>query len=189
MQANDVGEVNSQYQQKCQNAVASFKRDIQKLRTGRASAGLLEGVMVEYYGAKTALSHLASISTPEPRLILLQVYDSNAVASVEKAIKTSDLGFNPSREGNSIRITVPQMTEQTRKDVVKLLHKMAEEHRVSIRNNRRDANNALKQLEKDGKLAQDDSKKAQEKTQKQTDSYIAEVDKLLTHKEAEVMEV
>ena len=189
MEPKDANEVIAQQQQKSQNSITAFKRDLQKLRTGRASASLLEGIMVDYYGTKTALSHLGQVSVPEARQLVVQVYDANAVSSVEKAIKSSDLGFNPARDGNTLRITVPQLTEQTRKEVVRHLHKMAEEIRVSIRNHRREANEQLKKLEKDGELAQDQAKKMLEKVQKQTDTLIAEVDKLLAVKEAEVMEV
>jgi ribosome recycling factor len=189
MQPKDANEVLSEHEKQCQAALVAFKRDLQKLRTGRASAALVEGLQVDYYGAKTALSHLAQISTPESRQILVQVYDNNAVVAVDKAIRSSDLGFNPARDGNTLRITVPALTEESRKEIVKHLHKMGEEIRVSVRNHRRDANELLKKFEKAGDLTKDDAKKSLDRVQKLTDQYIQEVDKHLAAKEKECMEV
>ena len=184
-----VDELLKHHQQECKAAVEAFKRELHKLRTGRASAGLLEGIHVDYYGAKTSLQHLGQISTPEPRLILIQVYDSNAVSAVEKAIHASGLGLNPARDGNTIRLVVPPLTEESRREIVKHLHRLAEDMRVSVRNHRRDSNEHLKKLEKDGKISQDDAKRGQEKVQKQTDSAISDLDKVLSVKEAECLEV
>ena len=189
MNPKGAQEVVAQHEKQCQGAIASFKRELQKLRTGRASASLLEGIHVDYYGSKTALSHLGQITAPEARTILIQVYDANAVSVIDKAIRAADLGFNPSREGNTLRIVVPALTEQTRKEIVKHLHKMAEEIRVSIRNHRREANEHIKKLEKDSELTKDDAKKDMDKVQKLTDHYNGEVDKLLAAKEKECMEV
>ncbi len=177
------------HEEECKDALAAFRRELQKVRTGRASGSVLEGVMVDYYGSKTSLSHLGQVTTPEARLIVIQVYDANAAVAVEKAIHSAGLGFNPSREGNTIRIVVPPLTEETRKDIVRHLHKLAEEYRVSIRNHRRDANESVKKLEKDGTIAKDEVARSLEKVQKQTDSSIAELDKALAQKEAECMEV
>lgn len=182
-------EIISKHKTECQAAIAAFKRDLQKMRTGRASASLLEGISVDYYGSKTALGHLGQISTPEARLIVVQVYDASAAPAVEKAIQSAGLGFNPNREGSVLRVMVPPLTEESRKDIVKHLHKDAEEMRISVRNHRRDANDELKKIEKDGILTKDDSKRAQDKIQKQTDEAIAEIDSLLKAKEAECMEV
>lgn len=182
-------EVLKQHDQECKSSLQSFKQNLQKFRTGRASPALIESVQVDYYGSKTALSHLGQITTPEPRLIVVQVYDGGAAPAVEKAIQIAGLGLNPSREGNIIRILVPPLTEESRKDLVKRLHKLGEEMKVSIRNHRRDANEVVKKLEKDGVVAKDASGKALEKVQKQTDGAIAEVDQLLAAKEAECMEV
>lgn len=178
----------SKHKEQCQGAVTSFKRDLGKVRTGRASTGLVDGIQVEYYGSRAPLKQLAQISTPEPRMIVIQVYDAGAIPSIEKAIQNSGLGFNPARDGNVIRVSIPPLNEQTRKEIVKQLNKIAEEVRVSIRNHRRDANEGLKKLEKDG-LPKDDGKKATDKIQKQTDAFIEEVDKLFKAKEAEVLEV
>jgi ribosome recycling factor len=189
MHAEDIDEVLLNNEEHCSGAVQAFKRDLQKVRSGRASASLLEGITVDYYGAKTALSHLGQISVPEPRQILVQVYDSNAVSAVEKAIQSSDLGFNPARDGNTLRVVVPQLTQERRKEIVRHLHKMAEEIRVSVRNHRRESNDLLKKFEKDGTATKDDVKRAMDKIQKQTDGFITEIDKLLEAKEAECMEV
>ena len=179
----------AKHNEQCGATINAFKRDLGKVRTGRASSGLLEGIHVEYYGSRVPLTQLGQISAPEARLIIIQVYDSNAVQSIEKAIQSSGLGFNPARDGNTIRIVVPPLTEESRREIVKHLHKLAEEIRVSIRNHRRDANDAIKKLEKDNTLSKDDVKRTQDKIQKQTDSFITQVDTLLTAKEAESMEV
>ena len=184
-----VQEILKNHDEECKTAIVAFKRELQKVRTGRASGSVLEGIMVDYYGSRTALSHLGQITTPEARMILIQVYDANAAVAVEKAIHSAGLGFNPSREGNTIRIVVAPLTEETRKDIVRHLHKMAEDYRVSIRNHRRDANDLIKKLEKEGTVAKDESQKVMEKVQKQTDSAISELDKVLAQKEAECLEV
>ncbi|MFN8389355.1 MAG: ribosome recycling factor [Bdellovibrionota bacterium] len=189
MAAASAQDVLSHHDEECKAALTSFKRDLQKVRTGRASGSLLEGVMVDYYGSKTPLVHLGQITTPEPRLIAIQVYDGNAAVAVEKAIHSAGLGFNPSREGNTIRVVVPPLTEESRKEIVKRLHKLAEDIKVSVRNHRRDANESVKKLEKDGIVAKDESAKILDRIQKQTDAAVQEVDKLLEAKEAECMEV
>ena len=189
MAADSVEQVLSQHQEQCQSALAAFKSDLQKVRTGRASSGLVEGIVVEYYGSKTPLNSLAQITTPEARQIALQVYDTNAVQAIEKAIQSSGLGLNPSTDGNMIRLNIPALTEESRKDMIRVLHKMAEEIRIGIRNHRRDANDLVKNLEKDSTITKDDSKRTLEKIQKQTDAYIEQVQGMLEGKEAEVMEV
>jgi ribosome recycling factor len=186
---SDAENIIKKHNEECLAAIQAFKRDLQKVRTGRASAALLEGIAVDYYGAKTHLEHLGQISTPEARLIVIQVYDASAVQAVEKAIMSANLGLNPSREGNTIRVSVPVLTQDARKNIVRALHKQAEDMRVSVRNRRRDANDELKELEKSGELTKDDSKKSMDRIQKQTDSAIVEIDKLLAAKEAECMEV
>lgn len=184
-----VNEVIAKHDDQCKRSVQHFKKELQKVRTGRASPGLLEGIMVEHYGTKMPLNQLAQISTPEARLILLQVYDAQAVSPIEKAIQGAGIGMNPSRDGNTIRLVVPPLTEETRKEIIKHLHKMAEEIRVAIRNHRRDANDVLKKFEKDNTFPKDEVKKGMEKVQKLTDSFITEVDKLLATKEAESKEM
>ena len=182
-------QVLAKFNEDCKNTVSAFKKELHKVRTGRASSGIVETVMVDYYGAKTQLSHLAQITTPEPRLIMIQVHDASAVSSIEKALKSSGLGFNPAREGNVLRVTVPALTEETRREIIKHLHKMTEDMRISVRNHRRDANEVLKTLEKDGTITKDDCKKSTEKVQKQTEVYVADLDKALAAKELEVKEV
>lgn len=185
----DINDILELHKEECEGAITAFKRDLQKMRTGRASASILEGVMVDYYGAKTPLIQLGQVSSPEARQLLVQVYDANAVESVEKAIRTSDLGFNPARDGNTLRINVPPLTEESRKEIVRHLHKMAEDIRISVRNHRRDCNDEVKKAEKDGSSTKDDTKRGLDQIQKQTDKYIAEVDALLQAKESECMEV
>ena len=182
-------DVLTEHKNECAGALQALTRELQRFRTGRASPGLLDSVVVDYYGAKTQLMHLGQISVPEPRLIVVQVYDASAAVSVEKAIQNAGLGLNPSREGSTLRITVPPLTEESRKELVKRLHKLAEDVRVSVRNHRRDANDLVKSLEKDGDLPKDDATKLSEKIQKQTDATIAEVDKLIAAKEAECLAV
>ena len=189
MNAESIDDVILAHDQESEATVSSFKRDIQKVKTGKASTGLVEGVIVDYYGSKTALVHLGQISTPEARLISIQVFDASSIPAIEKAIQTSGLGLNPSSDGNTIRLVVPPLTEETRKDIVRHLHKMAEDKRISIRNHRRDANDSVKKLEKDGSVAKDDVKKVLDQIQKQTDAAIAEIDSLLQVKEAECLEV
>ena len=179
----------AEHKSECEGAIASFKRDLQTMRTGRASTSMLEGLMVDYYGTKTALSHLGQISSPEPRQLLVQVYDNSATEIIEKAIRSADFGFNPQRDGNTLRITVPQLTEDSRKEIVKHLHKVAEDIRISIRNHRRDSNDMIKLAEKEGQFTKDDSKRAMDQVQKQTDQFVSEVDSLLKAKEQECMQV
>lgn len=178
-----------EFEQKCKGSIEHFKVELGKLRTGRASASMLDGVQVDYYGSSVPLKQLAMLNTPEPRLITVQVYDASAADAVEKAIKHADLGFNPSRDGNVIRINVPSLTEERRKELIKKLHKMGEDAKVVVRNHRRDAIDLIKKQQKAGEVSEDDSRKGQEGIQKVTDKYIAEVDQLLVQKEKEMMEV
>lgn len=175
--------------EKSDDTIEAYKKDLKKVRTGRASASLLDSVQVDYYGSKTALSHLAQVSAPEPRMIVINVFDASAIDAVEKAIRISDLGLNPARDGNTIRVNIPSLTEETRKELVRHMNKHAEEVRVFIRNHRREANESLKKLEKAGGITQDEIKKAMELVQKRTDHYISVIDKMLSDKEAELMKV
>ena len=189
MTVSNVNDVINQNKIECETSAAALKKEFHRVRTGRASSGVVEGLIVDYYGAKTPLKSLGQISTPESRLILISVYDSGAASAVEKAIQAANLGLNPSRDGNNIRVTIPPLTEETRRDLVKALHKMAEDIKISVRNHRREANDVLKKMEKDNIATKDDVKKALDKIQKQTDQYIEEIDKMLKQKEAECMEV
>ncbi|HUZ76266.1 MAG TPA: ribosome recycling factor [Chloroflexota bacterium] len=166
-----------------------LRKELSSIRTGRASPGLVEHLHVDYYGTETPLRQLANISVPEPRSVMIQPYDRNAMASIEKAILKSDLGMTPNNDGQVIRLAVPRLTEERRKDLVKMVRKQLEEGRVAVRNIRREANDHLKELEKAKTLSADDDKRAQERLQKLTDRWIKEIDDLGHTKEAEVMEV
>ncbi|HEY8462697.1 MAG TPA: ribosome recycling factor [Bacillota bacterium] len=169
--------------------IEATKRELAAVRTGRANAGILDRVMVEYYGTPTPLKQLASISVPEARMIVIQPWDKAAVSAIEKAIQKADLGLNPVNDGGTIRLPVPQLTEERRKELVKVVKKEAEEKRVAIRNLRRDANEKAKAMEKNGRISEDEGKRALDEIQKLTDKYIAEIDRLLGQKEKEIMEV
>lgn len=176
-------------EEKCKKTVEHFKKELQRLRTGRASTSLLEGLMVDYYGTQTPLMSLGLLNAPEPRLLTIQVYDAGAIDSIEKSIRQSDLGLNPSRDGNLIRISIPTLTEDRRKELVKKLHKMTEEEKVAVRNHRREAIDTLKKQEKDKAISADDLRRGQDEVQKITDRYTAEIDKATAAKEKEIMEV
>lgn len=170
-------------------AVEVAKEDFQTLRTGRANPALIEHIEVNYHGTPLPLNQVAAISVPEPRQLLITPWDKQALGPIEKAISNSDIGLVPNNDGNGIRLNIPQLTEERRKDLIKQLHKKAEEHRVAIRNVRRDCNDKLKSREKSHEISEDDSKRAHDQTQKLTDKYIAEIDKLQANKEADLMEV
>lgn len=176
-------------EERMRSAVAAARKSFSSVRTGRANTSLLDRVMVDYYGTLTPLNQLATISAPEPRLLVVQPWDKSQLAAVEKAILQSDLGLTPSSDGTVIRIVIPQLTEERRRELVKLVRKDAEEHRVAIRNVRRDANEMLKSLEKEKTISEDEARRAQERVQELTDRYIQEIDRLLGAKEQEIMEV
>lgn len=168
--------------------IETLRGDLASIRTGRASTALVDGIMVDYYGTPTPLKQIASISIPEPRQIVIQVWDKTAIAEIEKAINKSDIGINPVVDGQNIRLNLPPLTEERRRDLVKHVKKMSEDFKVAIRNIRRDANDKIKHAEKDHELSEDDSKRDQEKIQKITDSSISKIDQLLQIKEKEIME-
>ncbi|KPQ11669.1 MAG: ribosome recycling factor Frr [Saliniramus fredricksonii] len=170
-------------------AVNSLKSDLAGLRTGRASTNLLDPITVDAYGAAMPINQVATVSVPEPRLLSVQVWDRSMVASVEKAIRESDLGLNPQTEGQVIRLRIPEMNEQRRKEMVKVAHKYAEEARVAVRHVRRDGLDTLKKLEKDGDISQDDEKRQADQVQKATDEHVSEVDSVVAAKEKEIMQV
>jgi ribosome recycling factor len=172
-----------------EGAVRALASEFQTVRTGRASTGLLDRVTVDAYGTRTPLNQLATVNAPEPRLLTVQPYDRSIMASVEKAIMESDLGLTPSNDGQIIRLPVPQLTEERRKEMVRLVHKMAEEARVAVRNVRRDVLNDMKRAEKDGELSRDELGRAQDEVQKLTDAEVASIDDLMARKEAEILEV
>ena len=170
-------------------AVAGFQANLASTRTGRASVHMLDQIKVDYYGTQTPVTQLAQVSTPEAQLILIQPWDPTVLKEIEKAILTSDLGFNPQSDGKLIRLPVPPMTEERRREVVKHVNRVLEEHRTAIRNVRRDGNDALKKLAKDKKISEDEEKRALEEVQKMTDEEIRRMEELSRKKEAEVMQV
>jgi len=174
---------------KCTDSIEHFKRELTRMRSGRASTGLLEGLMVDYYGTQTPLQQLGLLNAPEARLITIQVYDTNAVESVEKAILQSDLGLNPSRDGNLIRINIPTLTEERRQELVKKINRMAEDAKVSIRNHRRDTIDSLKKQQKAKEISEDDLHRSMDDVQKIADDHIKGIETLLADKEKEMMEV
>jgi ribosome recycling factor len=174
---------------KMKSSIDAVRKELAGIRTGRASTGLVEGLHVEYYGVETPLKQLANISAPEARTLVIQPYDRSAMASIEKAILKSDLGLTPNNDGQNIRLAIPTLTEERRRDLVKLVRKHLEEGRVAVRNVRREANDHLKALEKEKALSADDDKRAQERLQRLTDTYVKQIDDIGHAKEAEVMEV
>jgi ribosome recycling factor len=171
------------------HAVADFQANLAATRTGRASVHMLDQVKVDYYGTPTPINQLAQLSAPEPQLITIAPWDPTVLKDVEKAIQAADLGFNPLSDGKIIRVPVPPMTEERRRDVCKHLNKILEEHRTAVRNVRRDGNEALKKLAKDKKVSEDDEKRSLEEVQKMTDGEIRRMEELSQKKEAEVMQV
>ena len=172
-----------------QGALQSFKGDLASLRSGRASANMLDPIQVEAYGARTPLSQLATVSVPEARLLSVQVWDRSMVNAVEKAIRESDLGLNPQTEGQVLRIRIPELNEQRRKEMVKVAHKYAEESKISVRHVRRDGIDLIKKLEKDGDFTKDDVTRQSDLVQKATDQHITEIDQALAAKEREILQV
>jgi ribosome recycling factor len=174
---------------KMDKAIEAAREELAGIRSGRATPGLLQRITIDYYGAPTPLQQLASISAPEPRLLVVSPYDRNSMAGIEKAIRNSDLGVNPNNDGQVIRLSFPPLTEERRKQLVKIVRSRAEEARVGIRNVRRHAKDRLSQLEKGGEISQDDERRAEHELQQLTDRHVAEVDSMLQHKEQELLEV
>jgi ribosome recycling factor len=182
-------ELSTDLRHRMDGTVATFQANLASTRTGRASVHMLDQVKVDYYGTPTPISQLAQVSSPEAQLILIAPWDPTILKEIEKAVRTSDLGFNPLSDGKVIRIPVPPMTEERRRDVCKHLNKVLEEHRTAVRNVRRDGNDALKKLAKDKKISEDEEKRALEEIQKMTDEEIRRMEELSHKKEAEVMQV
>ena len=172
-----------------EDVIAATKKAFSGIRTGRANPGLLDRIVVSYYGTPTPLNQMASVSVPEPRLLVITPWDKSSIKDIEKAILISDLGLVPTNDGSVIRLSISTLTEERRKDLVRLVRQDAEDHRVSVRNIRRELNDAVKKLEKSGDVSEDESHRVQEKIQKQTDRFISEIDELLEAKEKEIMEV
>jgi len=174
---------------KMKKAIEALRHELAGLRTGRANPALLDKIQVQYYGSTLPVNQVATISVPEPRLLVIAPWDKGALPAIERAIIKSDLGLNPTNDGNVIRLAIPYLTEERRKELIKVLKKYTEESKVAIRNIRREANEELKALEKDHDISEDECKRAQEQVQKLTDKFIAEVDTIEKAKEAELLEV
>jgi ribosome recycling factor len=187
--STDPDEILLDADDKMESAVQALRRELNGVRTGRAHPSLIEGLTVDYYGAMTPLKQLGSINAPEARLLTIQVWDRGAVRAIEKAIQSSDLGLNPAIDGQIIRLPIPTLTEQRRKDMVKMVHNKTEEARVAVRNVRRHHHDELRKAEKDGHVSQDDLRRNEEELQKITDRHIAVIDAEGKKKEAELLEV
>jgi len=175
--------------EKMSKSLDHYKSELKGVRTGRASVAMFEGIKVDYYGTPTPINQVGTLSAPEPRLITIQPWEPSLIPAIEKAIMSSNLGFNPSNDGVMIRVPIPQLTEERRKEIVKLIKKMAEDAKVVIRNIRRDANETIKKLEKDKEISEDDAKKGTVKVQEITDEFIKKVDEVTALKEKDVMEI
>ena len=184
-----VDELITDAQTRMSKSVDHAHNEFNTVRTGRASAGLLDRIDVDYYGQKTPLKQLATIGVPEARMLTIQPFDPSSIKSIEKAIQESDLGLQPSNDGKLIRLPVPQLTEERRKELVKVVRQLAEEHRIAVREVRRDALRHLKELVHSGEVGDDDERRAEQEVQKLTDAHTKTIDELLKHKEAEIMEV
>lgn len=184
-----TGNIKNKTIEKMEQTINVFRKEIGAVRTGRASLSLFEGIMVDYYGTSTPIAQVASLSIPESRLIIIQPWEQRIIPEIEKAIQTSPLGLTPANDGKVIRVPVPSLTEERRRDLVKLVKKMAEDTRVAIRNIRRDSNEEIKRSGKEANISEDEIKKSQEETQKLTDQYIHKIDEILKKKEQEIMEV
>ena len=184
-----IDELLAEANRRMDKSVEATAHEFNTVRTGRASAALLDRIQVEYYGQKTPLRQLATINVPEPRLLTVQPYDPSSMKGIERAIQESDLGLTPSNDGKVIRLPIPQLTEERRKELVKVVRHLAEEGRVAIRNARRDVMHDLKELVREGEVGDDEERRAEDKLQKITDDHVARVGELLKRKEEEIMEV
>jgi ribosome recycling factor len=183
-----IDEIYDETAEGMKKSVENLKTELNRMRTGRASLSILDAIRVNYYGTLTPLSQMATLAVPESRLITIQPWDVSVLKEIEKAILKSDLGLTPSNDGKLIRISIPPLTEERRKDLVKVVHKMCEDHKVTVRNIRRDANDLLKSLKKDGDISEDDAFKAQDQIQKITDEHVVLIDECYKDKEKEILE-
>jgi ribosome recycling factor len=181
--------VMQKFKDEMEKTIGTLSKSFSRVRTGRASISLLDGIKVDYYGTPTPITQVANVSVPESRLILIVPWDASVISAVEKAIQKSDLGLTPSSDGKAVRLSIPQLTEERRKELAKTVKKMAEEGKIKLRNARRDANEEMKTLKKDNKMSEDELFKAQDEVQKLTDQYIEKTDKILAAKEKEIMEI
>ncbi len=183
-----INEIQKDAQDRMEKSVEALKNQISKIRTGRASPSLLDGIMVEYYGSATPLRQLANVTVEDSRTLAISVFDRSMSPAIEKAIMSSDLGLNPSSAGTVIRVTLPALTEERRKDLIKVVRAEAEQGRIAVRNVRRDANDKVKALLKDKEISEDDERRSQDDIQKLTDNFIKKVDEALAQKETELMD-
>lgn len=179
----------NQCEEKMLKTIEALKKDFATIRTGKANPSVLNGVTVEYYGSPMPINQIASVSAPEPQMIVIKPYDKSIIKAIEKAVLTADLGFNPQNDGDIVRIPVPSLTEQVRKELVKKSKKIAEDNKVAVRNIRRDAMDQLKKLEKDSLISEDELKRYSDSVQKLTDKYIETVDKVASEKEKDIMAI
>jgi ribosome recycling factor len=186
---NSIKDVEANVKTRMEKAISDLQHEMAAIRTGRASLGILDHIRVDYYGTPTPLNQVANLHVPEPSLITIQPWDVSQIGAIEKAIRISDLGLNPGNDGKIIRLPIPPLTEERRKEFVKKLHAAAEHHRVSVRNIRRDGNEAVKKLLKDKKITEDDDKRAHDEIQKLTDAYMQKIDAASKSKEKEIMEI
>jgi ribosome recycling factor len=184
-----VKEIESHAKTRMEKVLSDLQHEMASIRTGRASVGLMDSVRVDYYGTPTPLNQVATLHVPEPSLITVQPWDVSQIGAIEKAIRSADLGLNPNNDGRIIRVPIPPLTEERRKEIVKHLHVVAEDHKVAARNIRRDANENLKKLLKDKVISEDDDRRAHDEVQKLTDGYIAKVDQAAKAKEKEILEL
>jgi ribosome recycling factor len=189
MAEGDVAIVEEAAQEAMEKSLRSLRAELQKVRTGRASTALLDGVQIEAYGTATPLNQLANLLTPDPRLIVISPYDKSIIGDIEKAILASDLGLTPNNDGKVVRIPIPPLTEERRKELVKHVHRLAEDHKVGVREARRDALAMLKDLESEGSVPRDDRHREEKKIQKLTDDFIKKVDDTVKQKEEEILQV
>lgn len=175
--------------QRMEGAIEALRREFSAVRTGKASPALLDNVKVEAYGSTMPINQVGTVTAPEPRMLVVQPWDKSLIKAIEKGLRESDLGLNPSNDGQVVRIPIPPLTEERRREYVKMVHKLTEEARVAVRNVRRDANDEIKHRQKDEGLSEDDIRREQAEVQKLTDQYVAKIDELMKHKEAEIMEV
>jgi ribosome recycling factor len=186
---NSVKEVEAAIKTRMEKALADLQHEMASIRTGRASLSILDNLRVDYYGTPTPLNQVANLHVPEPGLITIQPWDVSQIGLIEKVIRTSDLGLNPANDGKIIRLPIPPLTEERRKELVKKLHGVAEHHRVAVRNIRRDGNESVKKLSKDKKITEDDDKKAHDEIQKMTDVYMDKIDTASRSKEKDILEI
>ena len=184
-----IDEILSASEEKMNKSINSLKKELSSMKAGRANPSILDRIEVEYYGSMTPLNQLSNISAPEARVLLIQPFDKTSIKNIEKAILKSDLGLNPSNDGTAIRLVIPELTEETRKDLVKKVKKIGEETKIAVRSARRDCNDKIKSLKKNNEITEDEMKKYEDKIQKTTDNHIKTIDKLLENKEKEVMSI